>query len=470
MLKRYFIPLIVLLMLVAVGIYFLGGSSHRDRDVRTAIPVEKFQLTNGLEVVVMPNDRIPVVSHLLVVKAGAADDPYGKSGLAHYLEHLMFGGTKNFPEGAYDRAIARVGGEQNAYTTRDYTLYYATVPKQQLPMVMTMEADRLANLAIEPGVAARELKVITQERGIRVENNPAAQWHEQLNALTFLNHPYGRPVIGWAEDMASFTAEDARAFYATYYRPANMILVVAGDVTTAQVRRDAQRYYGGLTASAMPERAWPKEPPMRLTRRGEMRDVRVNEARLLQQYVAPSVKQGNTSQVMALAVWAQYLGGGDASVLYDALVRQQKIATQVSVDYDPQAIGPAMFRITAIPTAGVTLPQLEEALNRQLERALTPPLDATAITRAKTLMKADIVFAQDGLQPLANLMAQLYAIGLDEQYFYQWIDSIEQVTPASALEAARAVMVPARAVVGYLLPQAPPPAAPQVATEVSHAP
>jgi zinc protease len=467
MLKRYFIPLMVLLVLLAVGIYFVSGSAVRERDVRTAVPVEKFRLTNGLEVVVMPNDRMPVVSHLLVVKAGAADDPYGKSGLAHYLEHLMFGGTKNFPEGAYDRAIARVGGEQNAYTTRDYTLYYATVPKQHMPAVMTMEADRLANLIIDPTIAARELKVITEERGIRVENNPAAQWHEQLDALTFLNHPYGRPVIGWAEDMASFTPEDAAAFHAMYYRPSNMILVVAGDVTVAQVRRDAQRYYGGLTASAAPVRAWPKEPPMRLTRRGEMRDVRVNEPRLLRQYVAPSVKEGTSAQAMALAVFAQYLGGGDASVLYDALVRQQNVATQVSVSYDPQSIGPALFRIRAIPAAGVSLGQLEEALNRALEQAMTAPLDAAGIDRAKTLLKADAVFAQDGLQPLAQWMAQLYAIGLDEQYFYQWTDSIEQVSAASALEAARAVLVAPRGVTGQLLPQVP---TPPTVTEATHAP
>jgi zinc protease len=206
---------------------------------------------------------------------------------------------------------------------------------------------------------------------------------------------------------------------------------------------------------------------MRLTRRGEMRDVRVNEPRLLRQYVAPSVKEGTSAQAMALAVFAQYLGGGDASVLYDALVRQQNVATQVSVSYDPQSIGPALFRIRAIPAAGVSLGQLEEALNRALEQAMTAPLDAAGIDRAKTLLKADAVFAQDGLQPLAQWMAQLYAIGLDEQYFYQWTDSIEQVSAASALEAARAVLVAPRGVTGQLLPQVP---TPPTVTEATHAP
>ena len=463
MLKRYFIPLIAALAVVAAAIYFMAGRTVHERDIRTAVPVEKFTLGNGLRVVVMPNDRIPVVSHLLVVRAGAADDPYGKSGLAHYLEHLMFTGTKNFPEGVYDHAIARVGGAQNASTGRDYTLYYATVPKQHLPMVMAMEADRLAHLDISPALAARELKVITEERNMRVDNNPTSQWMEQLDALTFLNHPYHQPVIGWAEDMATFTPADAQAFFSTYYRPSNMVLVVAGDVTVHEARRYALRYYGGLNAGETPTRSWPKEPPIRLARRGDMADERVNEPRLMKQFVAPSVTEGNRAQAMALSVFAQYSGGGDSSVLYDALVRQQKLATHVSASYDALSVGPALFRVVAVPAAGVTLPQLEEALNRTLAQVLASPLDAVAIARAKTLLTADVIYAQDGLQPLANSMADLFAIGLDEQYFYQWADSIDAVTDAMALDAARAVLIPKHAVTGYLTP-----AAATLTTEAGH--
>jgi zinc protease len=455
MLKRYFIPILVALLFTVVMVYFLGGHRSAPRDVRAAVPVEHFTLSNGLSVVVMPNDRIPVVTHLLVVKAGGGDDPQGKSGLAHYLEHLMFTGTPNFPEGAYDRAVAKVGGAQNAYTTRDYTLYYATVPAAHLAAVMTMEADRLAHLDFAADKAAREVKVVTEERGIRVENNPAAQWSEQLDAITFLNHPYGQPLIGWAEDIASFTAVDARGFFEKYYRPSNMILVVAGDVTARDVRRMAQRYYGGLPAGKKVVRHWAKEPPVRLKRSGEMRDERVNEPRLRLQFAAPSVKDGTTSQVMPLAVFAQYLGGGDASALYTALVREQHLATSVSADYDPHSIGPALFRISAIPAAGVSLDDLEKAIQRELTRILAAPLDAAAVARAKTLLAAEVTFAQDGLESLANIMASLYAVGLDEQYFYGWSDAIVQVTDAQALEAARAVLVPSRAVVGRLLPPEP---------------
>lgn len=453
MLKRYFIPLIILLVGLAVAVYYFGASPMRLRDIRVAVPVEKFTLSNGLTVVVMPNDHIPVVTHLLVVKAGGADDPQGKSGLAHYLEHLMFTGTRNFPEGVYDRAVARVGGTQNASTTRDYTLYYATVPKDNLSALMTMEADRLSHLEFDAPRAARELKIISEERNMRVETNPAAQMMEQLGAMTFLNHPYGQPIIGWAEDMASFTPADAQGFFEAHYRPGNMVLVVAGDVKTRDVRRMAQRYYGDLPAGEVVARAWPKEPPIRLIRHGEMRDPRVNEPRLVRQYIAPSAKDGDVTQAMPLSVFAHYLGGGDTSALYTTLVREQKIAIAVNAEYDPLSIGPALFNITAVPAPGVTLPQLEDALDRALAHILAAPLEATAVDRAKTQLKAEVIFAQDGMQQLANIMAELYATGLDENYFYQWADAIERVTAANARDAALRAVNPKRAVTGYLLPE-----------------
>lgn len=457
MLKRYFIPLILVLTAVAAVVYFYGGRTTRTRDMRILVPVERFSLSNGLTVVVMPNHRIPIVTHLLVVKAGSADDPQGKSGLAHYLEHLLFTGTENFPEGAYDRAIARVGGAQNAFTTRDYTLYYATVDKKHLARVMTMEADRLAHLAFDAPRAARELKIITEERAMRVDTNPAAQWQEQLDALTFLNHPYRRPVIGWAEDMASFTAEDARGFFAANYRPGNMVLLVAGDTTAREVRRLAQRYYGGLPAGDVAARNWPNDPPARLTRRGDMRDARVNEPRLLRQYAAPGVRVGATGQALPLSVFAHYLGGGDASVLYSALVREQKLASSVRVDYDPLRLGPGLFRIHAIPASGVSLPQLEAALDRTLAQVLATPPDTAAIARAKTLLTAEITFAQDGLESLANVMAGLYAIGLDEQFFYDWAGNVAAVDDAAVLAAARALITPDGGVTGTLSPAPAPP-------------
>lgn len=453
MLRKFFIPLTVVLVIIAVAVYFLYGRAHAPRDVREAVPVERMTLRNGLTLVIMPNSRIPAVTHLLLVKAGGADDPYGKTGVAHYIEHLMFSGTEANPAGSYERAIARLGGEQNAFTSRDYTGYYATVPKDALEQVMQLETDRLRNLRFTPEQAARELKVITEERNMRVENNPGALLAEQLDAITFLNHPYGKPLIGWAEDMASFTGADAQRYFDQYYTPRNMVLVVAGDVEPRQVRRLAQRYFGELTAGPVPPRDWPKEPPLRLTRHAEMRDPNVQAPRLIRQYVAPSLRDGDTKQAMPLELLAQYLGGGQTSLLYQKLVREQQLASAVSADYDAFSLGPALFRISVTARSGVPLATVERALDALIEESLGQAPPDADVARAKVQHKAAAVYAQDGLQPLAMLIGDLYMIGLDEQVFYTWSEEVDAVTPLEILDAAQQVLAPHRRVTGWLLPE-----------------
>lgn len=476
MLKRFFIPVLLVLVTIAGALYWLLHDSRAPRDVRHAVPVEHFTLRNGMKVLVMPNDRLPAVTHILFVRAGGGDDPYGKSGLAHFLEHLMFIGTKNFPEGTYDRAIARVGGEQNAYTTRDYTAYYATVPKDELKHVMAMEADRLLNLQITDHFAAREKDVITEERNMRVENKAADVMAEQLDAMTFLNHPYGNPLIGWAEDIATFTAADAAWFFKRHYRASNMLLVVAGDVKPSDVRRMALDYYGPLPAGLAPTRAWPKEPPLRMQRRGLMEDEKVREPRLLRQYVAPSVNAGATELTMPLSLLAQYLGGGSTSLLYQTLVVEQKVATALSVNYDPLSVGPATLRIWAVPSPTTSMTQLEAALDSALEETLGALPSEADVARAKTQLKASVIFAQDGLTPLAHLMGDLVMVGKDEQYFYEWSDAIDAVRPTDMLEAAQRVLDPARRITGSVLPAGmdahavPAPAAPEEGAPVTEEP
>ncbi len=451
-LKRLFVPVITGLVLLALYLALFYEQPRKQKDIREAVPVEHFTLSNGLTVVVMPNDRIPAVTHLLLVKAGAADDPYGKTGLAHYLEHLMFTGSKNYPEGVHDQAITRMGGEQNAYTTKDYTVYYATIAKQHLSEVMAMEADRLQNLLFDPVKVEREVKVISEERAQRIDNRAVAQLVEQLTAISFLNHPYHHPTIGWAEDMATLNGDDAKQFFNTYYRASNMVLLVAGDVTVADVRKSAQRYYGSLPAGAAPKRVWAKEPPIRLVRKAWMEDAKARESRLVRQYVAPSVGDGVSAQSLPLALYAQYLGGGESSKLYRRLVREEKLATTIDVSYDPFSIGPELFQIAAVPAPGVTLEKLEAGLDAVVNETLTEVPDEAAFLRAKTQLKAEVIFAQDGLSSLAKLIVSLYGLGMDEQYFYDWPENIEKVTPEQMRGAANAVLAPNRKVTGYLTP------------------
>lgn len=471
--RRYLLPLILGLLILAGGLAWEFDRAHAPRPLREHVPITHFTLKNGLTVVVMPNDRIPAVVHIMFVKSGAADDPYGKSGLAHYVEHMMFTGTKQYPEGTYDHAIQRAGGSQNAYTTRDFTAYYATVPKEMLPDVMAMESDRLQHLVLDPARAAREHKVITEERNMRVENSAAGLFGEQLDAITFLAHPYQRPTIGWPDDMAALAVDDVQHFYRQHYVPSNMVLVLAGDITVRTAERLAEHYYGGIPAAVAPPRDWPKEPPIRLSRHASMEDDKSYEPRLTRQYAAPSLVDGKKDQTMPLALLEQYLGGGSTSRLYQSLVVEQKLASDVSCNYDPFLVGPALFRINATPAPGVTPEALEAALDKALTTIFAAPPSIEDVTRAKTLLKADVVFAQDGLSPLAHFIGALYMLGHDEQYFYDWTNAVDAVTPQQVQQAAVDVLVPAHAVTGYLLPahplaagEAPPPAAPP--TEEDH--
>jgi zinc protease len=452
MIKRFFIPLLVLLVGAVAAIYFYAyAPSGSGYDIAQAVPVEKFQLRNGLTIVVMPNDRIPAVVHALFVRAGGGDDPYGKSGLAHFVEHLLFTGTKDYPEGEYDRAIARLGGEHNAYTSRDYAVFHTTIAKPYLANVMALEADRLQHLTLDPARAAREVGVIEEERKWRVDNRLPALLAEQMNAILLLNHPYRQPLIGWPEDIARFKVEDAKQFMARYYRPSNMVLVIAGDVSVAEARKLAQQYYAPLRAGLAPTRHWPNEPmSVRAERRLLLRDARAEQPRLVIEYLAPSIGFGDTKASMPLMLYTHYLGGSDTSPLYRQLVEEQKLATDVSVDYDDLAMGPGQVTVAMTPAQGVAPERLERAYNATLTQALAAAPPAKDIARAKALMKASAIFAQDGLEPLAHLIGQLYMLGLDEKYFYHWADNLEKVTDAEMMAVARATFRTQNSVVGLL--------------------
>jgi zinc protease len=455
MLKKFFIPLLIVLLGAVAAVYFYTAApTVGEYDIKQAVPVEQFRLRNGLRVVVMPNARIPAVVHALFVRAGAADDPYGKTGLAHFLEHLMFTGTKNYSEGEYDRIIASLGGEHNAYTTRDFTTYYATIAKEHLGLIMSMEADRLEHLTLDKTRAIRELSVIAEERKWRVDNQLTALLAEEMDAVQLLNHPYRQPMIGWPEEIAKLTIEDAKTFFAKHYRPSNMVLVVAGDVSVSQVKKLAQQYYAPLRAGIAPARDWPQElMPSRSERRVILRDTRVEQPQLVASFLAPTVKFGAKDQALALELFSHYLGGGTTSVLYNELVRHRKLATSVRSGYSSLFEGPSSITVMAEPAEGVSIEQLEEALDGVMARVLTDAPDAKAVTRAKALLKADAIYAQDGLEPLAHLMGQLYILGLDETYFYHWADRLGQVTPEQMMAAARTVIVPTRVTKAVLLPE-----------------
>lgn len=455
MIKRFFIPILVLLVVVACGLaYWLHDGSRRPKSVKDAIPIIRTTLTNGLEIIVIPTSRVPAVTHMLWVKAGGADDPAGTPGLAHFLEHLMFTGTGAYPQGAYDETITKLGGEHNAFTNYDATAYYATVPKEHLETVMTLEADRLMNLDFSDSKAAREVSVIAEERRMRVDNQPASQLREQLRAVQYLVHPYRQPLIGWPGTIATFKADAARKFRDTYYRASNMVLVVVGDVDPAQVHKLAANHYGKMPTMPAPTRDWPTEPALVTERSVRLSDARVQQSRLIQNYTLASFgTTGDTKSAFTLDVLGEYLGAPRTGLLYRTLVRDQKIATEIGVDADGWSKGPATLSITMALADGITLEQAQKALDTVLKQVASGTPSRERLAQAQTTLAAEALYAQDGLMSLAVVMGGFAAIGLDEDVFYGWQEAIHAVTAHEVGALAETAFTRSPKVIGYLEPK-----------------
>ncbi len=414
---------------------------------------ESFTLANGLEVVVLPKHQAPAVTQMVWYKTGAADDPRGKSGIAHFLEHLMFKGTKANPPGALTAMISQTGGRDNAFTTEDVTVFHETVPKDRLEMVMRLEADRMTELQISDSVLRPEREVILEERRTRIDNDPAALFREQLTANLFLNDSYRIPTIGWEHEMRTLGTEDALAAYRKWYAPNNAILIVAGDVETAEVRALAERIYGLLEARPTPARLRLEEPPHRAAVRLEMKNPRVAQPSWRRIYIAPSYRADATEYAYALQVLAEILGGGAESRLYKSLVLSQEIALSASADYGPSAIGLSTFGLYANPKPGVAIADLEAAVDKELHRLAEQGVEADEVKRAERRMQAAAIYASDSAGGPANIIGTALAIGQSLEDVAAWPDRIGAVTPAEVEAAAKAVLVERNSATGILLPE-----------------
>ncbi len=415
-------------------------------------PIESFTLKNGMQVIVLPNHRVPAVNHMLWYRIGAADDPRGKSGLAHYMEHLMFKGSPRHAAGEYVRLVSKNGGDHNAFTGRDATSYYVTIAKDRLPLAMELEADRMRGLTVSNAEALKEREVILEERRQRIDNLPESLLDEQMQAALFRNHPYHNPVIGWEHEMSGLTLADARAFHAQYYQPGNAVLIVSGDITAAELKPLAEKYYGSLPGKPVPPRHWLAEPPQRAARHVSLAHTQVKQPMLSRRYIAPSASDG-MERAMPAYVLSHLLGGGKTSALYQSLVVKQKLAASVDVSYGFYAVGPASFDIEITPEKDVPLPVIEKALDDALAGFEKEGADAAALARAKRLMQAESVYAREGLTGTSNIMGWMVMAGVSPEEFNRWDDRAKAVTAAQIHEAAQAVLVPEASVTGYLLPK-----------------
>jgi zinc protease len=435
----------------AVLIAAITGSRH----AAAGAEISHFVLTNGLEVVVIPDHRVPVATHMVWYKVGSADETPGKSGLAHFLEHLMFKGTAKNPAGRFSQVVATIGGQENAFTSSDYTGYFQRVPRDQLKSMMEFEADRMTGLVLTDESVRTELQVVLEEQNMRVANNPGARLGEQMEAALFLNHPYGRPVIGWQHEIESLDRDDALAFYRRFYTPNNAILVIAGDVTVEEVRVLVQETYAKVPRVAeVKPRLRPQEPAQEAARTVTLVDPRVAQPSVSRYYLVPSSASAGPRESEALEVLAHILGRGSNSRLYRTLVFNRGIAVSVGASYDGTAVDATRFSVYATPKPGTSLPQMEEALDGVLTSIIEEGVTDEELERSKSRMIADAIYANDNQRTMAQWYGAALTTGGTMEKVRTWPDRIRGVSAAEVRDAARRWLDKRRSVTGYLVKDA----------------
>jgi zinc protease len=418
--------------------------------------VTHLTLPNGLDVVVIPDHRTPVVTHMIWYKVGSADETPGKSGLAHFLEHLMFKGTAKNPAGRFSQALAAIGGQENAFTTADYTAYFQRIAKEYLPMVMEFEADRMTGLVLSDDNVLPERDVVLEEFNMRVGNSPEARIGEQVAAALYLNHPYGRPVIGWRQEIEKLNREDALAFYRRFYTPNNAVVVVAGDVTGAEVKALAEKTYGKVARVAeVPARARPTEPVPVAVRQLTMADARVAQPSLQRSYLVPSAATAKPGESEALDILAQVLGAGETSRLYRTLVVEKRIASGAGGWYQGTALDETRFGVFASPLPGVAFATIEAAIDAVIAEIAENGVTAAEFDRAKTRLIADTVYAEDNQATMARWYGAALTSGGTVEQIASWPARLRAVTPEAVQNAARTWLDKRRSVTGYLVKELP---------------
>ncbi len=413
----------------------------------------EFKLQNGMDVVVIPDHRAPVVTHMVWYRVGAADEPKGVSGIAHFLEHLMFKSTDKIAVGEFSKIISRLGGQDNAFTGQDVTAYHQRIAKEQLKNVMEMEADRMTHLRLTNDEVATERQVIIEERRSRIDNNPGARLDEQMNASLYLSHPYGVPVIGWAHEMAKLSREDALRFYKRYYAPNNAILVVSGDVTPEEVKRLAEETYGKLPANPdVDGRTRPQEPPHVAARRVTLKDPRAGNASFHRYYIAPGYPTAKPGEAESLDLLLKILADGSTSRLYRKLVVEDKVAATTGGDYSGYALDSGAISLYAVANNG-DLKAVEADVDGVLDEVRKNGVTQLELERAKKSLLADYVYDSDNQANLARRYGWAVAIGRSIDQVEGWPTAIGKVTVDDIKKAANDYLDARHSVTGWLLPE-----------------
>ena len=419
---------------------------------RPLFGARSWTLPNGLRVVLAESRRVPVVAHYLFYGAGGGEDPHLRSGVAHFLEHMMFKGSPNVPPGAFSQVVAREGGQDNAFTSRDVTAYHQHVEASRLALVMRMEADRFARPLIPPETVEPERAVVLEERRQRTDSNPRARFIEAFDAALWgPQHWRGRPIIGWEDEIRAITRDDLLDFQARRYAPANAVLVIAGDAREGEVRRLSEELYGVVPARPFAARDRAPPPPAAHEPRLVRRDPAVREALVVRSFMAPSLTHGDADRAWALELVAHLLGSGPGSRLFRALV-ETGLATSAGASYDGEVAGAAAFSVSATLRPGITPERLEAAIDAAIAALLQD--GPTEVERARSLRQitAGAVLTLDSIGGVPRMLGGALAIGLPLDLVEFWPRRLHAVTLPQMAEAARAVLGEAPHCTGWLLP------------------
>ncbi len=421
----------------------------------TAALANPFETTlkNGLRVIVKEDRRAPTVVQMVWYRIGSMDEVDGASGVAHVLEHMMFKGTPSVGPGEFNKLVAAAGGRDNAFTSRDYTAYFQQVPKEKLAEMMRLEADRMRHLNVDPKEFAQEIKVVMEERRMRTDDNPQSKLFEQMNAVAFQAHPYRRPIIGWMNDLETMTAADAKAWYDTWYVPNNAFVVIVGDVDHKEVFALAEKYYGALEGRALPLRKAQVEPAQDGTRRVNVK-APAELPVLIMGYKAPVLRDiDKDSDPYALQMLATILDGHDAARFNKKLVREDKVALSVNIDYDATARGPGMIYLSGTPSEGRTVADLETALRAEIARIQKEGVSEPELKRARAQLVASEVYKLDSMFGQAMEIGQIESAGLPYQKLDRMLEKLQKVSAAEVQAVAKKYFTDDTLTIGVLEPQ-----------------
>ncbi len=449
-----------LLVTFQVMVTMLSSAAHLSQ-AQAATTAAEFTLKNGMMVVVVPDHRAPVVTHMVWYRVGAADEPAGSSGIAHFLEHLMFKSTEKIAIGEFSKIVSRLGGQDNAFTGHDVTAYYQRVAKERLRQVMDMEADRMVNLRLVEKEVLTERQVILEERRSRVENNPSAILDEQMNAALYLSHPYRLPVIGWEHEIAKLSREDALGFYKRFYAPNNAILVVTGDITPLEVRDLADAAYGAIPANPdVKPMQRPSEPQQRAPRRVELSDARAGRASLHRTYLAPSYLTAEAGEAEALDLLVKIAASGSTSRLYRKAVVEDKVASSAGGYYTGAARDSGKIAFYAVPSDTVGLSRAEAAIDAVIADLKVNGVTQGELDRAKNSYLADYVYESDNQASLARRYGWAMTVGRTAKDIEAWPERIAKVSLDDIKRVAIKYLDLRRSVTGTLVPIEPEAAVP----------